>query len=294
MQRFFKATRGGVVFCSNCKCLTLGWVLNIFILACCCFPSQLKAQGHPEDKQASVTASSNAPDLQTILEKMAAHNRMRDEILTAYSVDREYEIENKRWNKKAKLTATMVFVAPDEKLFETTSFSGSGFLRKAVLNRLMETERQNARGAFRINSAISADNYSFEFIEEEVCEGRLTYVLHATPKIKNDVLFDGLVWIDGQDFAVTRIEGRPAKSPSFWIKSVNFQHEYAKFGSLWFPVINTSITSVRFFGATVAKITYRNYVINELWLLESAALMRKNPTQLETQMPPAANSNGDR
>jgi len=212
---------------------------------------------------------------------------MREASLATYSVDREYEIENKRVRVKAILTATMIFVAPDEKLFETTSFSGSGFLRRAVLNRLMETERQNARGALRLSSAISADNYNFEFVRQEICENRLMYVLSAKPKKKNGVMFEGLIWVDGEDFAVTRIEGRPAKNPSFWITKVTFEHQYAKFGDFWFPVRNTSVTSVRIFGSTTAKITYRNYIINEPWLLEIAALMRRNSGELETQMPPA-------
>ena len=242
----------------------------------------------------SQAQASAEPDLPAILEKMAAHNRMRQRVLATYSVDREYEIENKRVKKKATLTATMIYIAPDEKIFETTSFSGSGFLRKAVLNRLMETERQNAQGEFRVNSAISPDNYAFAFVRQEMCDDRLMYVLRATPRKKNDILFEGLIWVDAEDFAVTRVEGRPAKNPSFWIKKVNFAHQYAKFGDFWFPVKNTSVTSVRIFGSTTAEITYKNYIINQPSLLEMAALMRKNPVKLETQMPPTDEKNGGR
>jgi hypothetical protein len=244
--------------------------------------------------QILASAAAATPDLSAILGKMAAHNQMRERVLSAYSVDREYEIENRRVNKKATLTATMIFVAPEEKLFETTSFSGSGLLRKMVLNRLMETERRSAQGASRTNSAVSTDNYSFEFVREEICEGRLMYILRAEPKKKSEVLFQGLVWVDGEDFAVTRVEGRPAKNPSFWVKKINFQHQYAKYGDFWFPVKNTSVTSVRIFGDTTAKITYKNYVINESSLLEKADLMREISVRLETQIPPADDKNGGR
>jgi hypothetical protein len=239
-------------------------------------------------------AASASPDLSTILAKMAAHNRMRDEFLATYSVDREYTINNKRVNKKALLTATMVFVAPEEKLFETTSFSGSGLLRKMVLNRLLETEKQSAQGAARINSAISTDNYNFEFVREDLCEGRLMYILRATPKKKSEVLIEGLMWVDGEDFAVTRVEGHPAKNPSFWIKRIRFEHQYGKFGDFWFPVKNASVTSVRIFGDTTVEIIYKNYLINEPPLFEKAAMMRKNPVKLETQAPPTVEINGGR
>jgi outer membrane lipoprotein-sorting protein len=268
---------------TNRRSTSLAAKLCLFILASSFVAGQIAAK-----------APSAPPDLSTILERMAAHNRMRDKFLTTYSVDREYEIENKRVNKKAALTATMIFVAPEEKLFETTSFSGSGFLRKMVLNRLMETEKQTAQGVSRLNSAISTDNYSFEFVREDLCEGRLMYVLRATPKKKSEVLFEGLIWVDGEDFAVTRVEGRPAKNPSFWIKKISFEHQYAKFGDFWFPVKNTSVTSVRIFGDTTAEITYKNYIINEPSLHEKAALMRNNLVKLETQMPPTDEKYGGR
>jgi hypothetical protein len=69
----------------------------------------------------------------------------------------------------------------------------------------------------------------------------------------------GRVWVDAEDFAMVQIEGKPAKSPSFWIKSTSFVHRYEKCGPFWFPVSNHSTSDARLFGATEVTIEYFDY-----------------------------------
>jgi hypothetical protein len=58
-----------------------------------------------------------------------------------------------------------------------------------------------------------------------------------------------------------RIEGRPAKSPSFWIKSVRFVHTYHKNGSFWWPESDRSVSDVRIIGANTLTIDYFDYAV---------------------------------
>ena len=62
-----------------------------------------------------------------------------------------------------------------------------------------------------------------------------------------------------QDYALVRVEGKPAKSPSFWIKDVHFVHTYKKSGPQWFPNSTESVTDVRVFGTTKVTINYFDY-----------------------------------
>ncbi len=193
-------------------------------------------------------------------------------------------MENKRFNKRATVKVSMIFVSPWEKLFEVRSYEGSGFLRRSVLNRLIDTERQSAQENLQARVAVTPENYAFEFLRFETVKGRPQYVLRARPRRKHNLLFDGTIWVDGEDFAVTRIEGRPAKAPSFWTRKVEFVHEYAKFGDFWFPTKNTSVTSVFIFGRTTTDIEYSNYQINQPLLFERAAEIRKHDKRLEIQI----------
>ena len=68
--------------------------------------------------------------------------------------------------------------------------------------------------------------------------------------------------IDPEEYAIIRIEGEPAKNPSFWVKNVHFIHEYAKRGEFWFPASDGSVTDARVFGRTEVTIEYFDYELN--------------------------------
>jgi hypothetical protein len=242
--------------------------------------------GVPEGHHDAIDAVEAAIDLQTILEKMEAYRRRMAECVEIYAVDRAYRVENKRAGKQAELRALMIFVAPGEKLFGVLSYSGSGFLRRSVLNRLIETERQSARIEARAKMAVTPENYAFELLRRESLKGRPQYLLRARPRQKRLPLFDGVIWVDAEDFAITRVEGRPAKNPSFWTRKTEFVHEYAKFDAFWFPVRNTSVSSVLLFGHTTVEVEYVDYRINQPGLRPLAAEIRKNGDQLEIQIDP--------
>ena len=237
-------------------------------------PGRESAQASPDDKM----------DISAIVAKMAEHNQMRDRTLHTYACDRVYKVDNKRVNKSATVHTSMVYVEPDEKLFEVHSSSGMGFMRKGVLNRLIETERESSSGIQKAKTAMSGENYAFEYLRSEKVSDRLQYVLRVRARRKDKLLFNGTLWVDAEDFAVTRIEGRPAKNPSFWTRKVDFVQEYQKLGPYWFPARNSSVTQVFIFGVTTTEIEYANYQVNHPELFERAAELRRRGNKLEIQV----------
>lgn len=237
-----------------------------------------------QDRGNTAAPASSVPkiELKDILQNMADHNRRREQSLHNYAVARVYQVENKRINKSATVQATMIFVAPDSKEFEVRSAEGSVFMRKGVLNRIIETEQKSASQPSK--NAISPENYEFEFLGQETRNDRPQFILRAKARHKDRLLFDGTIWVDAEDFAVTRIEGHPAKNPSFWTRKVDFIHEYQKFDSFWFPVRNESITQVFIFGKTTTAVDYSHYQINRPELPDRAAEIRKRGNHLEIQI----------
>ena len=67
--------------------------------------------------------------------------------------------------------------------------------------------------------------------------------------------------MDAEDFAITRLEGNPAKNPSFWIHSVHIVHRYEHIGNFWLPVADRFLSEARIFGSTEVEIEYFDYVI---------------------------------
>jgi len=69
----------------------------------------------------------------------------------------------------------------------------------------------------------------------EAVAGRTAYVLNVKPKGKEKYLFQGLIWVDAEDYALVRAEGSPAKNPSFWTKSTHSSSSIRKLGHCGSP-----------------------------------------------------------
>src|SRR5262249_35869390 len=88
------------------------------------------------------------------------------------------------------------------------------------------------------------------------------YVLDLVPKSKSKYLLRGTVWVDAQDYAIVRLEGRPTASVSFWAGKPFIVVEFQKVGAYWVVSRNLSHTDGRLVGATDLTIDYSEYVIN--------------------------------
>ena len=209
-----------------------------------------------------MAASDSTPAPQTadeVVAKMMAHDTERLARLQGYSAVRRYVLENQRHHKRAEMLVRMTCLQDGSKRFDVVDSNGWGGARKYVFPRLLEAETEAARPGLRERSRITPENYTFQLVGSEYVRGRPTFVLTIEPKTENKYLTRGRIWVDADEYAILRVEGVPAKSPSFWVKSVHFVHEYDKSGPFWFPVSDQSVTDVRIFGATEMRIEYFDY-----------------------------------
>jgi hypothetical protein len=204
-------------------------------------------------------APTDAPAVDMIVGKMIAADHARTGNLTGYTGTRHYFVENTRFKMRAKMKVEVSVDGNGVKTFRIVEASGPGAIRKMVFNRMLDTEAKASAKAVRESTQISPANYSFRLVDTVTEDGRKLYVLEAEPKTKNQLLFRGRVWVDATEFAVVRIEGAPAKNPSFWVKKTKFVHTYAKVGDFWLGLSNESETDVRIFGHSVTRIDYSDY-----------------------------------
>jgi hypothetical protein len=196
--------------------------------------------------------------------RLLEHNRRRELHLQQYSVARTYLLTNDKGKERAESHVVLQYRAPSTKEYTMVSEEGSGFVRKRVFKRLLESEVETAAGRNRHDSSITPTNYTFELLGEEDIDGYHCFVVQAIPKRQDKYLFEGKVWIEAHDFAIAKIEGQPAKRPSFWIKRVEFVRRYQKIGQFWLPLKDESTTQVRIFGTNILTIDYANYEIIRL------------------------------
>ena len=131
----------------------------------------------------------------------------------------------------------------------------SMYFHKMLESEIRELDSQDSRPKTRMVPG----NYEFSLVGSGHIAGRPAYVIEAIPKRSDKYLFRGRVWVDAEDYALVRVEGQPAKNPSFWIHSVHFVQEYQKSGPFWFPASTTSVTDARIFGTTLVNIRYFDY-----------------------------------
>jgi hypothetical protein len=204
------------------------------------------------------------PSVQRIVEQMTIHNQKRADALKEYTGTRYYRLVYKGFpaGRQAEIVVDTRFDAPNKKEFTVVSQSGSAFVIKHVLKRLLESEQEANTDEQRTSTALNARNYDFEWLGQESVQNRPAYILKVIPKVESKFLYRGKVWVDAQDFAVVKIEAEPAKRPSFWISRTQIHHVYTKIGDFWLPVENQSTTDVRLGGVATLTIRYTNYKVN--------------------------------
>ena len=201
-------------------------------------------------------------DANEIMARVLLRDTQRESESGGYAGHRRYVFENERYGKHAELVVDVRCDSDGTKHFYVVTEDGWKSANKHVLKKMLESETETSTPEIRPKTRLTQDNYTFFLVNSEVVEGRLAYVIDATPKRHDKYLMDGRVWIDAQDFAMVRAEGKPAHNPSFWTRSIHFVQQYRKDGSYWFPNSTLSVTEARIFGTTKVNISYFDYQPN--------------------------------
>ena len=243
---------------------TLAFITAAFFLATILIV-KAKAQTDPETNSAltsplellrpGVTADQ-------LFAELEAHNDLRKSALHDYTAVRTYQVIDIKGKVHAEEVGRMEFRAPDQKMFAVMSESGSGLIRHRALTPLISSEIEAAAGREHHDSAITPTNYSLDLLGEQQVDSHRCYVARALPKREDKYLFEGKLWIDVDDYAVVRIEGHPARRPSFWIQRADFVREYQKIDGFWLPKKDETFVQVRLYGKKVLTITHQDYVVN--------------------------------
>jgi hypothetical protein len=128
-----------------------------------------------------------------------------------------------------------------------------------VFKKLLESEKEAAQSAMSAKTQLNRDNYNFALIGYEPSGTGGRYVLRVDPKVRSKYVYRGQVWVDGTDFAVTRIEAEPAENPSLWTKKSQIRQEYRKVEGFWLPLKNESVSYIRLGGRATLTIEYKDY-----------------------------------
>ena len=200
-----------------------------------------------------------SPSADEVIARMLARDVQRQTAAGGYTGYREYVLDNAGYDKQARMVVSVSCRPDGTENFQIVSEQGWQVANNRVLRKMLESESEASRPSVRHETRITSDNYAFQLTGVAPLDGRLAYVIDVIPKRLDEHLFRGHIWVDAEDYALARVEGEPARSPSFWIRSVHFTQEYRKNGEYWFPWSTTSISEARIFGRTEVDIHHFDY-----------------------------------
>jgi hypothetical protein len=141
--------------------------------------------------------------------------------------------------------AKVEYLPPSKKQFTIQESQGSDRGEK-VVRKVLEHEVQMATHGEA--SEFSTGNYTFTLLPSDTLAGKRFYVVQLTPKRECTELIRGKAWVDPSTFLITRIEGEPAKSPSWWVKSLHITIDFGRTEGMWLPLETRATADLRLLG----------------------------------------------
>ncbi|MGI9101065.1 MAG: hypothetical protein ACR2IF_01355 [Terriglobales bacterium] len=152
------------------------------------------------------------------------------------------------------------YQAPSTLAFAAIRFVGDGFVKTNVITRLLQSEVDHVEKGEGARTAITSENYKFNYKGADVlADGTQVYVFNVKPRQKRVGLFKGRICIDALSGHLRRAEGTMVKSPSFFLKKLEFFQDYTVVGQFSLPAYVYSKANTRLFGRAIVTIFHDRY-----------------------------------
>jgi hypothetical protein len=175
----------------------------------------------------------------------------QDDTQHSYRATRRLEAEN--GGRSGWLEAVTDFSPQTGFRYQITTEGGSAYIRRKVLSAVLDAERDAIAQGETARSSLDRTNYAFE---SSGLDADGLAKVQLTPLRKDRVLVAGTMFLHPIAGDLVRLQGRLAKSPSFWVKDVDIQRSYERIGGAIVPVSLESKAQLRLLGPATLRMTY--------------------------------------
>jgi len=215
-------------------------------------PTVLVALAAGDDNAGARDEQTGAQVLQRFLE-LAPKNLVRGAVM-----DVAFIAQLPRLRKEGSLQARRMVGTGGEVVYSDVRAQGDTTIRKDVIARFMSAETENAlRSGDDIS--LSPKNYKFKYKGLQTKESREVYVYELNPRKKRVGLFKGELWLDPATYLPVRESGKMVKSPSIFLKKVEFTRDYDIRDGVSVPRETRTAIETRFWGQADLAIHYSNF-----------------------------------
>ena len=178
--------------------------------------------------------------------------------LSAYSAKTVISADLPDTHQSGKYELERRFSAPHQLAFKALNFTGDNFVKSNVILRLLQSEVDHQKEDPALN-AISPANYKFSYKGTTEIANRVVHIYQVKPREKRAGLFKGKIYLDVLNGSLVRAEGKLVKSPSLFVKKVEFVQDYAEVDSFTFPIHIHSEAQARIVGRAIVDIYDSDY-----------------------------------
>ena len=159
--------------------------------------------------------------------------------------------------KHGKLQALKSISKLGKITYHLMGFSGDNSVKTEVIARYLKAEMDASEGDPHLS--IAPGNYKFKYKGIVDWNGRQAYVLRVNPRQKKVGLFKGELWLDAETYMPVRETGSFVKSPSIFLKKMEFVRDYWFQNGVSMPSHMESKVDTRFFGPVELNVDYASY-----------------------------------
>jgi hypothetical protein len=178
----------------------------------------------------------------------------QDPARTSYRALRHLQADSERLGLRAWMDVWTDLEEDGSFHYAVLGEGGSDYTRSKVFRGILDGELKFYASGPADRSDFTLDNYLFD--EQIILDQGSLARLAITPRRKDVALVNGFMFLDPADGGLVRVEGRLAKSPSFWIKRVDIVRRYERKAGVRMPVALDSVASVRFAGRSTLHMNY--------------------------------------
>jgi hypothetical protein len=239
--------------------LTNTRLISVWILIALC--------AEPDMASSAPAAAGNGETLSSPAQALQAYQARTMRQLTNLATstdDTSIEAELESTSQRAEFLLKRTFSAPRSLAYTAVTFQGDTFVKNNIIVHLLQSDVDRVHKTDGLTVAIVASNYSFSFQNVEDLDGRRVYVFLIKPRRKESDLFKGKIFIDTQTGHILRATGKFSRSPSWWIKRVDFTEDYEDIGEFTMPLETRLCTQVRILGPIAIVIRHNSYQVHSI------------------------------
>lgn len=181
----------------------------------------------------------------------------RNQVRAAH-MDVEFDATLPKLGRTATLLARRLVSPKGEIHYEVQTSTGDSAIKKEVIARYMSAEMEPP-SQMPTDAAITPANYKFKSKGIRDRDGRRTFVYEVNPRKKRVGLFKGEIWVDAETGLTVRETGSFVKSPSVFLKNVQFVREFALRDGFSVPASIKTLMTTRFWGPAELSLKFTNF-----------------------------------